>query len=130
MSEYSGYRWSPLDGFNHIKWKDPFAGVGDWFDRNRKYWDAQYYFEDPKSYDQLKDQKFVSGLPGMGWLDNYHVAKETEEKFGKTMDLYDLNFSDIKYPYLTALGATSAAVGSAVGSSALMVSKNLSRLYH
>lgn len=123
--------WDPVgDYFGHIHWKDPFAGVGDWFDKNRKYWDGQYYLEDPKSYDQMKDQKFVSGLPGMGWLDNYHVAKEIEGKFGKTMDLYGLDFSDIKYPYLTALGATSGAVGSAVGSATLMVSKNLSRLYH
>lgn len=120
MSYYTGYGYTPK-----FEWKDPFPdGIP------RKYWDLQYYLESPGSKSQMDDQMFVAGLPGMNWLKNYHVNKESEKKFHNTMDVYGLSFDDIKYPYLTALGGTSNAVGSAVGSATLMVSKNLSRLYN
>lgn len=121
---YSGYGYDPLAGFS-FNWKDPFPdGIP------RKYWDLSYYLEDPKTHDQFNDQNLVSGLPMMGWLKNYHVSKESETKFNKTLGLYGLSFKDVKYPYLTALGSTSYAASSAASSAALMVSRNLSRLYN
>lgn len=77
----------------------------------------------------MNDQMTVAGLPFMGWLKDYHVAKESEAKAQYTMDLYGIKFSDVKYPYLTALGSTSYSVGRAFGSAALTVSKNITKLY-
>lgn len=118
MSYYSGYSWDPFGSF---EWNDPFPdGI------HRKYWDMTYYTEDPKSYDQLKDQKFLGSF--FPPLENYHVSKEQEEKFDHIMQLYGLSFSDIKYPYLTSLGSTASAVGSGIRG-AVQVSKNITRLY-
>lgn len=77
----------------------------------------------------MNDQMTVSGLPFMGWLKDYHVAKESEEKAQYTMNLYGIKFSDVKYPYLTALGSTSNAGSRAFSSAAVTVSKNLTKLY-
>lgn len=101
--------------------KDPFSdGI------SRKYWDAQYYLEKPKSKEQLDDQMKVGA-----WfppLTQYHQNKEAEKKLQYTMDLYGIDFDQVKYPYLTALGQGSYGASSLVRG-AVSVSKNLFKLY-
>lgn len=119
----SFYGGAPTGRNKPVEMKDPFP-TDFW-----KYFDLKYWTDKPQSESQFKDQQTLDTMfPWLG-LGNFHRSSEQAEKNANTMQLYNLSFSDIKYPWLSGITSTSGEARGLAYGSVLTVSKNLSRLY-
>lgn len=82
----------------------------------------------PKSEGQFRFQQSLTGIPYFGeWYGNYMRNMSLQERNQNTRDLYGVDFSDSKYPWLS--GLYSDNVSGSISSGMWQFSKNMSRLY-
>lgn len=93
----------------------------------RFFHDAWNYFTDihPKTEGQYNDQKFFAGM--FPYYGNWMQSRSQDERNRHTREQYSLDWSDIRYPWLS--GVTSGNTSNVYGSASWQFSKNLSRLY-
>lgn len=82
----------------------------------------------PKSEGQFRFQQSLTGIPVFGpWYGDYMRNMSLQERNQNTRDMYGLDFSDSKYPWLA--GLYSDNVSGSISSGMWQFSKNMSRLY-
>lgn len=93
--------------------------------RHKAYWNALWNIHPSKG--QWNYQQHIAGLDPTGLYERYMVARSKDEKTSKTLDYYNLDWSDITYPWLSDLsgGNTQKVLGSATW----QFSQNMKRLY-
>lgn len=79
----------------------------------------------PKTASQFTNQYMLGAI--FEPYKAYMVAKSLDEKNKNTMDLYNLSFKDIKYPWLSGLNTNNASAS--LARSTWQFSRNMSRLY-
>lgn len=82
----------------------------------------------PKNWDQWRHQQTTKGL--LPWYGDWMVARSNDERNANTRDMYGIDISNIKYPWLSDVMSNNAdAVSSSIGRRTWTFSKNMAGLY-
>lgn len=119
------YRWDPdSNSFRYQESPDHSSGNHDWM----KYLSPDYYLDRPTTEDQFNDQLTMDVILG-GRISEWHRNQELQTKNANTRGIYGIDFSKVKYPYLSTVYSGGTSSNPSIVGGFLQISKTLTRLY-